>query len=179
MLKSTRATFNGKISFKNLQITPGRLCKLTVKTKVVPVHGDFHFNQNFLTITLKVKEVYFELFLWSVSFDSILCHIYSVKCGASDTNFSNWYELAFFCDFSSKVHFPPTISAWMLQEMCRIRGSSARVSRKKIRSDLTAGCLFAGFEERSLAFSHKGTLVHDEISAKWKLWKSIPFRWDV
>ena len=56
---------------------------------------------------------------------------FSAKCGASDTNFSNWYELAFFCDFRSKVHFPLTISAWMLQEMSRIRGSSARVSRKK------------------------------------------------
>ena len=53
-----------------------------------------------------------------------------------------------------------------LKEMSRIRSSSATISVNTHRSALSAGCLFAWFEGPPLAFSHKGSLVHDKFSAK-------------
>ena len=53
-----------------------------------------------------------------------------------------------------------------LKEMSRIRSSSARISVNPHRSALSAGCLFAWFEGPPLAFSYKGSLVHDKFSAK-------------
>ena len=52
--------------------------------------------------------------------------------------------------------------------MSRFKSSSASIS------DNSAGCLFDWFKGRPLACSYKGSLVHDEISAK-KLSNSIPF----
>ena len=67
------------------------------------------------------------------------------------------------------------ISTWMLEERSRIKTS--RISRNTLRPAFAAVCLFAWFEGRPSAFSHKGSLVHDEISAKKSAisWDEFPW----
>ena len=58
--------------------------------------------------------------------------------------------------------------------------SSAKISGNTLWPAFAADCLSAWIEGLSPAFSHKGSLVHDEISAEKKKTTtiSIPFRRD-
>ena len=54
---------------------------------------------------------------------------------------------------------------------------SARISRNTLRPALTAGCLFSWYEGRPLAFSYKGSQVHDETSTKIKRLTYLKVHW--
>ena len=54
------------------------------------------------------------------------------------------------------------------KENSRTISSSAKISGNTLWPAFAADCLSAWIEGLSLAFSHKGSLVHDEISAEKK-----------